>query len=332
PGSYLEQPLMEIFQKIIDKFHGKGLLYKIIESSIQGLAGGVAIVLPYLVPFLLGLAFLEDIGYLPRIAFLLDAFMHKIGLHGKSAFPFILSYGCTVPGIMGSRILESRRDRFITIILSTMIPCSARMTIIFGLVAYFIGPLAALFIYIFNLLIISIAGKILSKILPEISPGLIIEMPAYKVPNLKVVLAKTWLRMKDFIIIAWPILIGGSIILSLLNYYDFEKYINYILSPVTKSLGLPVIIGTTLIFGILRKELSMIMLIQVFNTPDISSVMTNAQIFIFTIFVVFYIPCLATVAVMLKEIGFKRTVFSIIITLIIAYTVSLMFRFVLTLL
>jgi len=326
PGAYIEQPLMNQFQRVIIYFEGKGLFFKIIESSIQGIAGGVAIVLPYLFPFLFGLALLEDIGYLPRMAFLLDAFMHKIGLHGKSAFPFILSYGCTVPGIMSTRILESERERFITILLATMIPCSARITIIFGLVAYFISPWAALFIYLFNLLIIAITGKVFTKILPDISPGLIMEIPSYKTPSLKVVFAKTWLRMKDFIIVAWPILIAGSVVLSLLKYYNLESNVNMIFSPITKSLGLPVIVGTTLIFGILRKELSMIMLLQVFNTPDISSVMSASQIFIFTIFVVFYVPCLATITVIFKELGLKRTIISIMVTLFIAYFVSLAFR------
>jgi len=326
PGAMIEQPLMDAFQRIIAHFQDKGLFFKIIESSIQGIAGGVAIVLPYLFPFLLGLALLEDIGYLPRLAFLLDAFMHKIGLHGKSAFPFILSYGCTVPGIMGSRILESERERFITILLTTMIPCSARITIIFGLVAYFISPWAALFIYVFNLFIIGVTGRILTIILPDVSPGLIMEIPSYKVPSLKVVLAKTWLRMKDFIIVAWPILIAGSIILSLLKYYNLEGYVNMIFSPVTTSLGLPVKVGTTLIFGILRKELSMIMLLQVFNTSNISSVMSAQQIFIFTIFVVFYVPCLATIAVMLKELKLKKTIISVATTLAIAYIVALFFK------
>jgi len=101
------------------------------------LAGGIAIVLPYLFPFLFGLAILEDLGYLPRIAFLLDAFLHKIGLHGKAIIPFILGYGCTVPAIMATRILESgKRPFLLPLCLATMIPCAARMTIIFALVAF----------------------------------------------------------------------------------------------------------------------------------------------------------------------------------------------------
>jgi hypothetical protein len=104
-------------------------------------------VLPYLVPFLIGLSILEDVGYLPRVAFLMDVFMHKIGLHGKSIIPFILGYGCSVPAVMATRILEFPQHRFIVSILATMIPCAARITIIFGLVAFFISPNAALAIF-----------------------------------------------------------------------------------------------------------------------------------------------------------------------------------------
>ncbi|MFH1002133.1 MAG: ferrous iron transport protein B, partial [bacterium] len=195
-GKILEAPLLDYFYKLIpllEKSVDSGtLLFSIMSGIIQGLAGGIAIVLPYLFPFLFGLAILEDLGYLPRIAFLLDAFLHKIGLHGKAIIHFILGYGCTVPAIMATRILESERDRFIASVLTTMIPCAARMTIIFALVAFYISPQAALAIYILNVIVIIISGKILSRLLPEITPGMILEIPAYHIPSIKVAFAKTW--------------------------------------------------------------------------------------------------------------------------------------------
>lgn len=331
-GKMVEEPLLDYFYRIIPLI-GRGinsetLLFSIISGIIQGLAGGIAIVLPYLFPFLFGLAILEDLGYLPRIAFLLDAFLHKIGLHGKSIIPFILGYGCTVPAIMATRILESGRDRFIASVLATMIPCAARMTIIFALVAFYISPQAALAIYILNIIVIIISGKILSRLLPEVTPGMILEIPAYHIPSIKVALAKTWLRMKEFIFIAWPLLIVGSTILSLLQYYKADMLINNFFSPLTSLLGLPLVVGTTLIFGILRKELSMLMLIQAIGTTNVIAVMSATQIMTFTIFVIFYVPCVATIAVLWREIGSKKTLFTIAFTSILAIILATITRFV----
>jgi len=331
-GKMVEEPLLDYFYKIIPLIgriiSSETLLFSIISGIIQGLAGGIAIVLPYLFPFLFGLAILEDLGYLPRIAFLLDAFLHKIGLHGKAIIPFILGYGCTVPAIMATRILESERDRFITSVLASMIPCAARMIIIFGLVAFYINPQAAFAIYILNIIVVTLSGKILSRLLPEVSPGMILEIPAYHIPSIKVVLAKTWLRMKEFIFVAWPLLIVGSAILSLLQYFKADMFINNFFSPLTTLLGLPLVVGTTLIFGILRKELSMLMLIQAIGTANVISVMSKTQIMTFTIFIIFYIPCVATLAVLWREIGSKRTLFTIAFTSILAIVLATITRFI----
>jgi len=331
-GKIVEGPLLDYFYRLIPliekSINPNTLLFSIINGIIQGLAGGIAIVLPYLFPFLFGLAILEDLGYLPRIAFLLDAFLHKIGLHGKAIIPFILGYGCTVPAIMATRILESKRDRFIASLLATMIPCAARMTIIFALVAFYISPQAALAIYILNIIVIIISGKILSRLLPEVTPGMILEISAYHIPSIKVALAKTWLRMKEFIFVAWPLLIVGSTILSLLQYYKADMLINNLFSPLTSLLGLPLVVGTTLIFGILRKELSMLMLIQAIGTSNVAAVMSTTQIMTFTIFVIFYVPCVATIAVLWKEIGSKRTLFTVAFTFILAVILATITRFV----
>ncbi|MFA6712170.1 MAG: nucleoside recognition domain-containing protein, partial [Candidatus Caldatribacteriota bacterium] len=331
-GDLFEEPLLDFFYQYIPSLKVKlgenTLLYFVARGILEGLAGGIAIVLPFLVPFLFGLAFLEDVGYLPRIAFLMDAFLHKIGLHGKAIIPLILGYGCTVPAIMATRILESERDRFIASVLTTMIPCAARITIIFGLVAFYLGARAAMFVYVLNIIVVAISGKILSNLLPEITPGMIMEIPDYHIPSMKVLLAKVWLRMKEFIIIAWPLLIVGSVALSLLKYWNLERFINQLISPITLLLGLPVAVGVTLIFGVLRKELSMIMLVQALGVTDISTVMSATQIMTFTIFVLFYIPCVATIAVLIREIGTKRTTFTLLFTFIIAIVLSIAVRLV----
>ncbi len=330
-GGYIEEPLMGFFDRWIEGFEGfwgKGSLpFFLSKGVLQGISGGIAIVLPYLVPFLIGLSLLEDIGYLPRVAFLMDVFMHRIGLHGKSVIPFILGYGCSVPAVMATRILEFPQHRFIVPILTTMVPCAARITIIFGLVAFFISPNAALAIFGLNILVVAVSGKILSSLYPEPgSLGLIMEIPAYQWPPLQNTLKKSWYRIREFIVIGWPILIVGSVLLAWLEYGGFEKYINWFFSPLTRLLDLPISVGTTLIFGLMRKELSMIMLTQAFGTNQVLTVMTKTQVFVFTIFVTFYIPCLATIASLWREVGKKGAVLAILFTLSVAILLALMTR------
>jgi ferrous iron transport protein B len=321
-GSSLERPLLAFFNwlnsQVVIALDSFPFIAEVVSGTLQGFAGGVAIVLPYLIPFLLGLGFLEDVGYLPRVAFLMDALMHRIGLHGKAIVPFILGYGCNVPAVMSTRMLEDRRDRYLAAALATLVPCAARLAVVFGLVAFYLGPGLALGIYLFNLFVIALTGWIISGLLPEDTPGLILEIPVYRLPTLKTVVQKAWFRVREFTIEAWPILIAGSIFLSILNYLNIAVMVNFIVLPVTWLLGLPGEVGVPLIFGILRKELSLIMLRQALNVSDFSQALTEIQMITFTVFVVFYVPCLATLAILKRELG-RRDMLSIAgITVIIA--------------
>ncbi len=300
--------------------------YLLGEGLFMGIFGGVAIVLPYLTPFLLGLALLEDTGYLPRVAFLMDNLMHRLGLHGKSIIPFILGYGCSVPAVMATRILESPRDRFVVALLAILIPCSARSVIIFALVAYAIGPYYALGVYFLNLVVIAALGRVSTWILPEISPGLLMEIPEYRRPTLTNVLQKSWRSLKDFVVVAWPILIVGSVVLSLLRYYGLDSLLNQGLAPLTSLLGLPAAVGTTLIFGIMRKELSLVMLNEALGTTQLQTVLTQTQLLTFTVFVLFYIPCASTIAALSREIGWRGAAAAVLISLALALALGLLTR------
>jgi ferrous iron transport protein B len=304
----------------------KTLAYSLTDGLLMGIFGGVAIVLPYLVPFLLGLALLEDSGYLPRVAFLMDNLMHFLGLHGKSIIPFILGYGCSVPAVMATRILESPRDRLVVSMLAVLIPCSARSVIIFALVAYALGPFWALAVYFFNLVVIALLGKISTWILPEVSPGLIMEIPEYRFPTLENVARKSWYSLKEFIVIAWPILIVGSLILSLLQFYHLDSYVNDLCRPITALLGLPAAVGTTLIFGIMRKELSLVMLTEALGTTQITAVLSLTQLLTFTIFVLFYVPCASTIAAMSRELGWKGAAAAAGLSLVLALILGMLTR------
>ncbi len=329
-GRMVEAPLLHLMDRLqgaIGGHSGQTVLWKaVLMGAIQGVGGGISIVLPYLVPFLLGLSLLEDIGYLPRVAFLMDGFMHRIGLHGKAVIPAILGYGCNVPAVMSTRILESRRDRFIAALISSMVPCAARMAIIMGLTGYTLGGTAAMMIYAVNLVVVAVLGKIMSRLMPEVTPGMIMEMPAYQAPRLKILFIKLWLRLKEFIFIAWPLLVAGNVLLVLADHFGWTDAINAALSPVTWILGLPPQVGTTLIFGILKKELSMLMLFQALGTSDVTRVLNPGQILVFTLFVVFYIPCVATIGVLYRQVKIKGTAAIILITLIVALLMGFLAR------
>jgi len=329
-GALLEGPLLDFFGRVEDWIVARialpPLLSSVVHGLIEGISGGLAIVLPYLVPFLLVLSLLEDVGYLPRAAVLMDTFFHRLGLHGKAIIPFVLAYGCNVPAVMSTRILDTDRDRVVTAMLSTMIPCSARTAIVFGLATYFLGPWAAVFIYVLNIVVIAVVGRILAKLLPAASPGLILEIPPYRWPSLRVLWFKSWLRIREFIVVAWPLLIVGSIVLSLIDFFGFQKILNAVFAPFTGLLGLPPVVGTTLLFGILRKELSLIMLVQALGTPQIDTVLSAGQIMTFTVFVVFYFPCISTLAALLREIGRKWAFTTLLFTTLLATLLALSVR------
>jgi len=211
--------------------------------------------------------------------------------------------------------------------LTTFVPCSARMTVIFGLVGFFISIKAAILIYVLNVIIIGILGKFISKAFPEVSPGFVLEIPKYHLPSLKAVMNKTWFRLKEFVVIALPLLIVGSIILEVISFLNFTEPINSFLSPFTVGLlGLPVAVCITLIFGIMRKELALILLFTALGTQDVSSVMTASQILIYTVFVTYYIPCLSTYAALARELSNKKAIIITAMSIVLAIVLSLILR------
>jgi ferrous iron transport protein B len=227
---------------------------------------------------------------------------------------------------MSTRMLEDRRDRFLAATLATLVPCAARLAVVFGLVAFYLGPGLALGIYLFNLFVIAITGRLISALLPEDTPGLILEIPVYRMPTIRSVVNKTWFRAKEFIVEAWPILIVGSVVLAFLNYFRVSPIFNILIRPMTWMLGLPTQVGVPLVFGILRKELSLIMLRQALGAADFSSVLTPVQMITFTVFVVFYIPCLATLAVLKRELGTRDMLVIASLTVVIAFFAALIAR------
>ena len=309
-GGYISDLLNHIFYSLepfLINVLGAGAASSLLWSIMEGIIAGLTIALPYIAPFYIILYILEDSGYLSRAAFLMDSLMHKMGLHGKAFIPIMLGYGCNVPACLGCRIMETERERLLAVFVTTLVPCAARTVIILGLVGQFLGIHWALMLYIFNLIVIFLLGRLAFKTLPGEPTALIMEMSTYKVPHLKTVLKQTWFRLGEFIKIAFPLIIIGSLSIKFMEVLGLLELITMALSPITVEwLGLPAITGVTLIFGVLRKELTLIMLSTLLKTTNFAGVLTPTQMVVYTIVIMFYIPCISTIAALIKEIGWRK--------------------------
>ena len=278
-------------------------------------------VLPYIISFYLVLGLLEDIGYLPRFALLLDTMMHKIGLHGFAIIPVLLGFGCNVPGIMATRMLESKRERFIaSTLISIAVPCAALQAMIIKL----LGPYGAMpFFILFLALFFSwiVIGSILNRFLKGYSPELVLEIPHYRLPPLSTIFSKLWFRVKEFIVDAFPFVILGVLIINLLHYVHFLNMISMFFEPAMKAvLGLPKEAIFPLIIGLLRKDIAAGLLIPL-N-------LTLKQLIIACVVLSMSFPCIATFIIFLKELGAKyliaATAIMILATLVVGGLLNLM--------
>jgi len=282
----------------------------ILSIILNGLWGGIdaslTLIIPFVIPFYLLLSFIEDSGLLTRVAFMMDSAMHKIGLHGKALIPIILGYGCSVPAIHSCKIMETRRERLLAAFAITFAPCSARTIVLFGMVGLFVGIQWALLLYVVNICIIFVMGRIAMKAVPGKSTGLIMEMSSFKRPSIKIALKQTWTRTKSIIYIVFPIYIIGSALIQILYIYDLLTPISNTLTPLTVTwLGLPAFAGVLLLLGIVRKELIILGAAAILGTPILSTGFTSIQLIIMALVAMLYIPCVSTMAILVKEFGWK---------------------------
>jgi ferrous iron transport protein B len=324
-GDFASRELDALFEgseAIVKATFGENTLSELIFSVVEGFAAGVTIALPYIVPFYIVLSIVEDSGYLSRIAFLMDSLMHKIGLHGKAIIPLILGYGCNVPACLSCRIMERDRERTISAFLTTLVPCAARTVIILGLVGTYVGLQWALALYIFNLLVIFVLGRILNATIPGEPVGLIIEMHTFRRPSLTIALKMAWFRVREFVYIAFPLIIATSVFIKAMEMVGALSVLSSLLTPVTVDwLGLPAVTAVTLVFGILRKELALVLLAALVGTTDFGAVLSPLQMIVLTLVLMFYIPCIATFAALVRELGWVKalaiTVFEIVFAVLL---------------
>ncbi len=289
------------------------------DAVIDGLIGGMVVAVPYIGPFYLILSVLEDSGYLARIAYLMDSAMHTMGLHGKGFIPVMLGFGCNVPAVLGARIMETERERLICGFVASLVPCAARSIVIMGLVATYVGFEWAMFLYAVDFLLIFILGRMAYKVAPDEPVGLIMEMPGFRVPSINTTATRTWFKMRSFIYEALPIMVAGNFIVQLASVLGILDVFEVFLSPITVNwLGLPAAAGVVLIFGILRKELTLILLGSLAGSMDFSTFLTPVQMMVFAFVVMVYVPCVSTIAALVKEFGYRKATIISLVEVVVA--------------
>ena len=295
---------------------GHGTVGKVILWGVDGgILATLAVGIPYILTFYFILALIEDTGYMNAAAFLSDRIMHKVGLHGRAIIPLIAAGGCNVPAIIATRSLSSKRERTIAAVLATLTPCSARTAVIIGAVAGVAGWQYAVFTYLVIIVVIIVSGLVMNRLMPGDKGVLVMEMFPFRRPVLRQVVRKTWRRFREFVWDAAPIILLGSMALGLLYETGWVWHLGTILKPVVEGwLLLPMVAGLTLVFAILRKELAL-QLLLVFAAVQaggavvgISSFMTTSQIVTYALVNAIYVPCVATIAVLGRELGWRRTV------------------------
>ena len=313
---YVLEPLFDnlwapVILRLSDLLGGAGFFHDILIGEIIGgevnfvesfglLTTGLFVpfgmVLPYIVSFYLVLGVLEDVGYLPRLAVLMDTIMHRLGLHGYAIIPTMLGLGCNVPAILATRILESKRERFIAAtLISIAIPCAALQAMIFGLVGQHGGQYVAI-VYGTLFIVWVILGFILNRFVKGFSPELLIEIPPYRLPPWRTVLQKLWMRVYGFLVEAVPIILGAVLVINILYVFGvFGAIANFTAPVVTGLLGLPKEAVTALIIGFLRKDVALGMLAPLALTAE--------QLVIGSVVLAMFFPCIATFVVLLRELG-----------------------------
>jgi ferrous iron transport protein B len=313
---YLLDPLFDtlwapVVMALSNLLGGSGFLHDIVVGRVTGgevnfvesfglLTSGLyvpfAMVLPYIISFYLVLGLLEDIGYLPRLAVLMDTIMHWLGLHGYAIIPTLLGLGCNVPAVLATRILESKRERFIaSTLVSIAVPCAALQAMIFGLVGQRGGQYVVI-VYGTLFLAWVILGIILHRAVKGFSPELLIEIPPYRLPPWRIVLLKLWMRVYGFLAEAVPIILGAIVVINILySLKVFDVIADFTAPVVTGLLGLPKEAVTSLIIGFLRKDVALGMLAPL--------ALTTKQLVVSTVVLAMFFPCIATFVVLLRELG-----------------------------
>ena len=349
PKEWIEW-LVEQIASLAETFMPAGPLKDLIVDGIIGGVGGVIVFLPNILLLYIFISFMEDSGYMARAAFIMDKIMHKMGLHGKSFIPLIMGFGCNVPAIMASRIIESRKSRLVTILINPLISCSARLPIYLVMIGAFFpskASLVLLSIYVTGILLAVLMARIFSRFIVRGDDApFVMELPPYRMPTAKSVLRHTWEKGAQYLKKMGGIIMIASVIIWFLGYYpnhdaysttaeqQENSYIGQIgkaIEPVIEPLGFDWKMGIGILSGIGAKELVVSTLGVLYtNDDDIESVnladripITPLVAYGYMLFVLIYFPCIATVAAIKNESGSgKWAAFTICYTTLLAWIVA----------
>ena len=348
---------LPVVQYVSSALGGEGFVHDILIGQVEGaelntmslflsmglltMAVGVPlVVLVGLTGFYLVLGLLEDSGYLPRLAVLVDSLFHRSGLHGSAIVPTFLGLGCNIIGAFGTRVMETRKQRFISMTLMAIaVPCAAQLGMLVGL---FFGLDAVMgtelgageikgfenliwLVFLILVVIFIIGGLIMSKLIKgEKDEGeILLEIPPYRRPRICAVLKKLWMRIRMFLTEAIPWLLVGVLLVNVLYYWGVLDFIGDVSSPVIVGLfGLPKVAVLALIVGFLRKDLAVGTLIPLVT----SGVMDGMQLVIASVILVIYFPCYTTFVVMLRELGLRDMMLSVGIMLSTVLVVGTVLR------
>ena len=349
PQEWIEW-LVEMLGTGVERFMTPGPLKDLIVDGIIGGVGGVIVFLPNILLLYLFISFMEDSGYMARAAFIMDKIMHKMGLHGKSFIPLIMGFGCNVPAIMASRIIESRKARLVTMLINPLMSCSARLPIYLVLIGAFFpsrASLVLLSIYAIGILLAVLMARVFTKFIVkgDDSP-FVMELPPYRMPTAKVVARHTWEKGKQYLKKMGGIIMIASIIIWFLGYYpNHENYTttaeqqenSYIgrlgkaIEPAIEPLGFDWKMGIGILSGVGAKELVVSTLSVLYTNEDnVENVNLSERIpitplvaYCYMLFVLIYFPCIATLAAIRQESGsWKWAVFAAVYTTALAWLVS----------
>lgn len=325
----------------LDAIGAPGILKSfLVDGLIEGV-GVVASFFPIIALFFVFLSLIEDTGYMARVAFLVDRLMHMLRLDGKAFISLLLGYGCNVPAIMGTRVLASRHNRLLTMLLIPLTLCSARLQVFLFLAGLLFAPWAAPWavfsLYILSFAMIILVGMLLRPFSFGTPEPFIMELPPYRLPLARTVAIRAWQEIREFLYRASTMIVSGVVVVWFLTHFPpgappageetLAGMLGAAAAPVFDPIGIPWRETVALFFGFVAKEVVIGALAVIHGGTDpevISSYITPLQGMSFMVFTLLYTPCVATLASIRAESGsWKITGLSVALGLVLAWTASL---------